>query len=91
MGPITRPGVRNSESPRRPCYSFFSIFLKDFAIHVDASEAGAGAFLAQRNGDDLAVIAYFSQRFNDSQRHNSATRQECYAVVLAIQRWRPYF
>ncbi|CAB1112072.1 unnamed protein product [Ectocarpus sp. CCAP 1310/34] len=68
----------------------FPDFSKEFVIHVDASETGAGAFLAQRNGDDLNIIAYFSQRFNKSQRHYSATMKECYAVVLAIQHWRPY-
>ena len=67
----------------------FPDFSQDFAIHVDASEAGAGAFLAQQKGGDL-VIANYSQRFNDSQRHYSATLKECYAVVLAIQHWRPY-
>lgn len=47
-----------------------------FMIHVDAGYTGAGAFSAQQNGDGLAVIAYFSQRFNDSQRHHSATLKE---------------
>ena len=68
----------------------FPDFSKDFVIHVDASEAGAGAFLGQHKGDDLVIIAYFSHRFNDSQRHYSATLKECYAFVLAIQHWRPY-
>lgn len=68
----------------------FPDFCKEFVIHVDASETGAGAFLAQKNGDDLNIIAYFSQRFNKSQRHYSATMKECFAVVLAIQHWRPY-
>ena len=63
----------------------FREFSRDFVIHVDASDAGAGAFLAQHKGEDLAIIAYFSHRFNDSQRHYSATLKECYAVVLAIQ------
>lgn len=68
----------------------FPDFSKDFVIHVDASEAGAGAFLGQQKGDDLVIIAFFSHRFNESQRHYSATLKECYAVVLAIQHWRPY-
>ena len=68
----------------------FPDFSKEFVIHVDASEVGAGAFLAQTNGNDLNIIAYFSQRFNKSQQHYSATMKECYAVVLAIQHWRPY-
>ena len=68
----------------------FPDFSKEFVVHVDASETGTGAFLAQKNGDDLNIIAYFSQHFNMSQRHYSATMKECYAVVLAIQHWRPY-
>ena len=46
----------------------FPDFSKEFVIHVDASEVGAGAFLAQTNGNDLNIIAYFSQRFNKSQQ-----------------------
>lgn len=68
----------------------FPDFSKEFVVHLDASEVGAGAFLAQKNGNDLDIIAYFSQRFNKSQQHYSATMKECYAVVLAIQHWRPY-
>ncbi|CAB1120736.1 unnamed protein product [Ectocarpus sp. CCAP 1310/34] len=51
----------------------FPDFSKEFVIHVDASNAGTGAFLAQEDGDDLKIIAYFSQRFNKSQLHYSAT------------------
>lgn len=43
----------------------FPDFTKDFVVHVDASEAGAGAFLAQQTGTDLNIVAYFSQRFNN--------------------------
>ena len=68
----------------------FPDILKTYATYVDASEAGAGAFLAQQKADDLVISAYFSQRFNDSQRHYSATLKEYYAVVLAIQHWKPY-
>ena len=68
----------------------FPDFTKEFVVHVDASEVGAGAFLAQKNGTDLNIIAYFSQRFTKAQRHYSATMKECYGVVLALQHWRPY-
>ena len=59
-------------------------------VHVDAGEVGAGAFLAQKNGDDLNTIAYFSQRFNKAQRHYSPTMKGCYGVVSSLQHWRPY-
>lgn len=68
----------------------FPDFSKDFVVHVDASESGAGAFLAQKHGDDLHIVAYFSKRFSASQRHYSATQKECYALILSIQHWRPY-
>ena len=61
----------------------FPDFTKDFVVHVDASEVGAGAFLAQKDGDDLNIIAYFSQRFNKAQRHYSPAMKECYGVVLS--------
>ena len=68
----------------------FPGFSHDFAIHVNASEASAGVFLAQQKGDDIVIIACFGQRFNWSQRRYSATLRECYAVELTIQHWRPY-
>ena len=57
-------------------------------VHTDASEAGVGAFLAQRSREsssdsDLDIIAYYTHRFSKSQRHYSATMKECCAVVLA--------
>ena len=82
---IIRVNVRTTTKLRFPDFS------QDFAMHLDASEAGAGAFLAQQKGDDLVIIAHFNQRFKYSQRHYSATLKECYAVVLVIQHWRPYF
>ena len=66
----------------------FPDFTKDFTINVDASERGAGAYVSQRKGDDEAIVAYFSQRFNDTQARYSPTMKECYAVVLAIQNFR---
>ncbi|CAB1116180.1 unnamed protein product [Ectocarpus sp. CCAP 1310/34] len=62
----------------------FPDLSQEFVIHVDASEVGARAFLAQQNGDDVNILAYSSQRFNKSQQHYPATMKECYAVVLAI-------
>ncbi|CAB1116229.1 unnamed protein product [Ectocarpus sp. CCAP 1310/34] len=59
----------------------FPDFSKEFVIHVDAPEVGAGAFLAQQNGDDVNIVAYFSQRFSKSQQHYSTAMKECYAVA----------
>ena len=60
----------------------FPQFHKPFIIHVDASDCGVGAFLAQKGDNgELAIIAYFSKRFTSSQQHYSATQKE---------HWRPY-
>ena len=69
----------------------FPRFHKSFIIHVDASDCGVGAFLAQKedNGEP-AIIAYCSKRFTSSQQHYSATQKKCLAVVLAVTHWRPY-
>ena len=44
-------------------------FTREFIVHTDASEAGVGAFLAQRSREsssdsDLEIIAYYSHRFS---------------------------
>ena len=74
----------------------FPDFSKEFVVHVDASDAGVGAFLAQLAGDgsdknDLNIIAYYSKRFTKGQSHYSATMKECCGVVLTLHHWRPYF
>ena len=68
---------------------------RDSIVHTDASEAGVGAFLAQRSSEsssdiDLDIIAYCSHRFSKSQRHYNATMKECCAVVWAVTHCRPY-
>ena len=63
----------------------FPQFHKPFIIHVDASDCGVGAFLAQKQDNgELTIIAYFSKRFTSRQQHYSATQKECLAVVLAV-------
>ena len=71
----------------------FPDFSKEFVIHVDASERGAGAFLAQKNGDDLNIIAYCSQQFSNSQSITRlpSTMKECYAVVLENTTMAPIY
>ena len=69
----------------------FPQFHKPFIIHVDASDCGVGAFLAQKEDNgELVIIAYFSKRFTSSQQHYSATQNECLAVLLAVTHWIPY-
>ena len=73
----------------------FPEYEREFIMHVDASDIGVGAFLAQpsKNDDsksDLDIIAYFSQRTKHGQRHYSASMKECCGVVLTLAHWRPY-
>ena len=69
----------------------FPRFHKSFVIHIDASDCGVGAFLAQKEDNgELTIIAYYSKRFTSSQQHYSATQKECLAVVLAVTHWRRY-
>ena len=73
----------------------FPDYEREFIVHVDASELGVGAFLAQpskndESKSDLDIIAYFCQRFKHGQRHYSASMKECCGVVLALAHWRPY-
>ena len=69
----------------------FLQFHESFITHVDASDCGVGAFLAQKEDNgELAIIAYFSKRFTSSRLHYSTTLKECLAVVLAVTHWIPY-
>ena len=70
----------------------FPRFHKSFMIHVDASNCGMGAFLAQNEDNgELTILAYFSKRFTSNQQHYSAIQKECLVVVLLVViHWRPY-
>ncbi|KAA0031986.1 Transposon Ty3-I Gag-Pol polyprotein [Cucumis melo var. makuwa] len=61
-------------------------FSLPFEIETDASGYGVGAVLIQNN----RPIAYFSQTLAMRGRAKSVYERELMAVVLAVQRWRPY-
>jgi hypothetical protein len=54
--------------------------LKPFVIETDASGVGIGAVLQQ----DGHTIAYISKAINLS------TYEECFAILFAVDHWRPY-
>lgn len=66
-------------------------FRRPFTIHCDASMYGIGACLMQKdeNGNDKA-ICYFSKKLSKAQKNYSVTELECLAVVLAVEKFRPY-
>ena len=65
-------------------------FHRPFYIHADASDLAAGMALMQRYGEEEKVVAYHSRKFTDTQRRYNVTEKECLAVVLAIDKFRPY-
>lgn len=65
-------------------------FSKEFIIQTDASDVGVGAVLVQGEGLDERVIAYFSKKLTKASQKYQVTERECLAVILAVEKFRPY-
>lgn len=61
-----------------------------FEIQADASKRACGAVLIQRQNGVERVIAYMSQKFTATQQKYGVTELECLAVILSIEKFRPY-
>lgn len=61
-----------------------------FEIQCDASKKGCGGVLVQVQDGVERVIAFMSQKFNVAQTKYQVTELECLAVILAIEKFRPY-
>lgn len=61
-------------------------FEKPFILETDASHLGVGAVLMQDNHP----IAYLSKHLCPRNQTLSVYEKECLAILMAIERWRPY-
>lgn len=66
---------------------YFSI---PFEIHCDASDVGIGAMITQKVEGADRVIAYYSAKLTTAQQKYMTTEKECLAVILSIEKFRPY-
>ena len=56
----------------------------------DASDFPIGAVLGQRIDNKKHVIYYSSRTLNDAQLNYTTTEKEFFAVVFALEKFRPY-
>lgn len=68
-------------------------FSRTFFVQCDASDVGVGGVLFQKNKHDESqeqVIQFFSKKMNDAQRNYTVSEKECLAVVLSLEKFRPF-
>lgn len=61
-------------------------FSSEFVVETDASDKGIGAVLMQQGHP----IAYLSKALSKKSQTLSTYEKECLAVILAVDKWKPY-
>ena len=61
-------------------------FEKQFVLETDASDVGLGAMLMQNEHP----VAYLSKAFCPKNQALSTYEKECIAILMAVDKWRPY-
>ncbi|XP_074819017.1 uncharacterized protein LOC141993377 [Natator depressus] len=66
-------------------------FDKPFLVTTDASERGVGAVLMQKGPDqEFHPVVSLSKKLSERESNWSITEKECYAIVYALEKLRPY-
>ena len=65
---------------------------RPFIVHTDASAFAIGAVLSQMDatGEKEQVVQYLSHKLSEQQCRWSASERECFAIVYALGKFRPY-
>ncbi|CAM4693719.1 unnamed protein product [Lepidochelys olivacea] len=66
-------------------------FDKPFLVTTDASERGVGAVLMQEEPDqEFHPVVFLSKKLSERESNWSVSEKECYAIVYALEKLRPY-
>ena len=66
-------------------------YAKDFGLITDASDHTVGCCLVQRDDNGYEKpIAFASRKLSDTQRRWATIEREAYAIIWALQKYRPW-
>ncbi|CAM4537302.1 unnamed protein product [Caretta caretta] len=66
-------------------------FDKPFLVTTDASERGVGAVLMQEGPNQkFHPVVFLSKKLSERGSHWSISEKECYAIIYALEKLRPY-